>query len=99
MMIAPRGEEQRARIVPDGGVKAERFAKEVGCDRQVAYMQMDVSDYRACRHTCPRCRSSGAVQPAYIQGIGSHDQLTAHATPCAARTIRVDLDPEIVGVL
>jgi hypothetical protein len=98
-MVAPRREEQRARIVPHGYIKAKRVAKEVGCDGKVSYMEVDVSDHRAGRHTGPFRSSGGSFQAAYVQRIGTHHQLTADATPCAARTIRVHLDPQIVGIL
>ena len=66
--------------------------------REVSDVQVDVSDYGAGRHTGPCRRSGGALEPLYL-AIGCHHQLTANATPSAARTIRIHLDPQVVGVL
>ena len=98
VVIAPRREEQRARIAPHRQIEPQRPLIEGGGTCEVADVQVDVAHRGARRHTRPRHAVGGAHQIDHVERDRRHRQFLAVVTPARGRTVGIHLDPQPVGI-
>jgi hypothetical protein len=65
---------------------------------EVTDVQMNVPDHGAHRHAGPGHALGGGDQLRKVERLGHHHELATLELPFRSRPVRVDLDPQPVGI-